>query len=154
MREASRLIDFSGRNLSTTEVVPGNERVLDVNLEGATATDILDTLQDILAALGGGGNNSIALARNDYSGTPVTTAAYVQLVASLSATVSSLYIFDSSGQTLVLAVGGVGSEVDKFYIVPGGNGLINLSIPSGSRVSIKAVSANATVGEISVTFLG
>lgn len=99
------------------------------------------------------GKSTVALFRNDYSGTPVTTAAYVEVVSSLSDIVNQLYIFDSSGQTLYLAVGAAASEVDQMYIVPGGNGEFNLRIASGSRVSIKAVSGNATVGEISITFL-
>ncbi len=110
---------------------------------------------DIVAAITalGAGKPSVALARHDYA-VPVTTLAYTTLVASLPAAVSQLFIFDSSGQTLVLAVGAAASEVDQAYVIPGGNGELNLKIPTGSRVSIKAVSANATVGEISVTFLG
>lgn len=100
------------------------------------------------------GRASVNLARNVYSTTNVTTAAYVQIIASTSAISNQQYIFDSSGQTLVLAVGGVGSEVDQFYIVPGGNGEMNLKIPSGSRVSVKAVSATANAGELNIALLG
>lgn len=99
------------------------------------------------------GRTSVQLVRNDYTSTNVTTSAYTQLIASTSDTVNYLYIFDSSGQTLFLAVGAAASEVNKAYIVPGGNGILNLTIPSGSRISIKAVSANATVGELSITLL-
>lgn len=98
-------------------------------------------------------STSVNLVRNDYSSTNVTTAAYVQLVASTADVINQLYIFDSSGQTLFLAVGGAGSEVNKAYIVPGGNGILNLTIPASSRVSVKAVSASATSGELSITFL-
>jgi hypothetical protein len=94
------------------------------------------------------GRAKVNLIRNDYSLTNVTTGAYVQLVASTAATINLLDVFDSSGNTMVLAVGGAGSEVDQFYISPGGNGRIELSIPSGSRISVKAVSANSTVGEL------
>lgn len=99
------------------------------------------------------GLTSVQLVRNDYTSTNVTTGAYVQLVASTSDTTNQLFIFDSSGQTLFLAVGAAASEVNKAYIIPGGNGILNLTIPSGSRVSVKAVSASATVGELSITFL-
>lgn len=90
--------------------------------------------------------------RNDYSVTPVTTGAYVQLVASLSQDIKELEIFDSSGQTLAIATGGAGSEVDRFYIIPGGNGRVIENIPSGTRVSVIAISANATVGELTINF--
>ena len=114
-----------------------------------TALDILSAIQ----ALGGGGAITVALARHDYTVTPVTSAAYVQLVASLSDDVTRMNIFDSSGRTLYLAVGAPASEVDQFYIVPGGNGLVPLTIASGSRVAIKAVGTTANKGELSVTFI-
>jgi hypothetical protein len=87
------------------------------------------------------------LVRNDYSSTSVTTSAYTQLVASTTAVVRELEIFDSSGQTLVIATGAAASEVNLFYVFPGGNGRIPVYIAGGTRISIKAVSANATSGE-------
>lgn len=100
------------------------------------------------------GKASVALAYNDYTSTAVTTAAYVELVASLGATVNELEIFDSSGEALILAVGAALSEVDQIYIVPGGNGKIPLQIASGARVSIKALTGNANLGFITINFLG
>jgi hypothetical protein len=91
-------------------------------------------------------------ARIDYTSTSVTTGAYVQLLASTSGAVNEVEIFDSSGQTLVLATGGAGSESDQIYIFPGGNGRVPLAIATSTRVAIKAVSATASVGEISVNF--
>ena len=84
--------------------------------------------------------------RNAYVSTNVTTSAYIQLVASTSHETSQLCIFDSSGQDLVLAVGGSGSEVDQMEIFPGGNGCEPLSIAASSRISVKAKSANAVSG--------
>lgn len=85
--------------------------------------------------------------RVDYGVTPVTTGAWVELVASTAAQIQYLDIYDSSGQTMELGVGGVGSEVRAFYVYPGGNGRIRFTINAGIRVAIRAVSANATVGE-------
>lgn len=93
----------------------------------------------------------IQLARNVYSTTNVTTTAYVSLITTSSA-INSIDIFDSSGQTLVLSTGASGSQVDKMYIVPGGNGRVDISIPTSTQVWLKAVSANATVGEFNATF--
>lgn len=90
--------------------------------------------------------------RNVYSSVNVTTAAYVELVASLTSTANYIEIFDSSGQTLVIAFGAAASEVDQFNVFPGGNGPIPINIPAGTRVSIKAVSATANVGEIDINF--
>lgn len=95
-----------------------------------------------------------APARNDYTSVSVTTAAYTQLVASTTSATTEVEVFDSSGQTLVFAVGAAASEVAKFNIFPGGNGRVPLAIPAGSRVAIKALSATASVGEINVNFYG
>lgn len=94
------------------------------------------------------------LIRNDYSTTNVTTAAYVQLVASTSNDINRLHIFDSSGQDLVLATGAAASEVDQIQISPGGwDAPVDLFIPSGSRISVKAVSATASAGVLIITGL-
>jgi hypothetical protein len=98
--------------------------------------------------------NSVTLHRNNYSTSPVTTGVYVELVASMPAAVKEVEIFDSSGETLVLAIGGVGSEVNKVYIFPGGNGRIPLQISASARLSVKAVSNNATSGELTINFYG
>ncbi len=87
---------------------------------------------------------------NDYTSTPVTSAAYVQLIASTTSDANMVEIFDSSGVTLYFAVGAAASEVDQFIITPGGNGQVSLAIPAGSRVSVKATSTSATVGVIVV----
>lgn len=96
--------------------------------------------------------------RIDYttvnSGAGVSTSAYTQLVSSLSGAVKELYIFDSSGRALLLAVGGSGSEIDQVYIEPGGTGMVRLAIPASSRLSVKAVDAAATTGQLLVAFLG
>lgn len=92
--------------------------------------------------------------RVDYTGTPVTTSAYVTLVASMSGVAKMVQIFDSSGRALVLAFGAAASEVDQIYIEPGGNGPMPLDIPAGTRLSIKAVDASATQGQLLVSFLG
>ena len=99
-----------------------------------------------------GGRSTVSLVRNIYSGTNVTTAAYVQIIASTPADMGKQYIFDSSGSAMILAVGAMGSEVDKLYIGPGGN-TFDLSIPSGSRVSLKALDNNATNGQFIMTGL-
>lgn len=89
-------------------------------------------------------------ARNDYTSTNVTTGAWVQLIAATAAAATTIEVFDSSGQTLELGVGGAGLEVRQFIIYPGGNGRVSLAIPAGSRIALKAISATANVGEIDV----
>ena len=111
------------------------------------------TLASNQSAIKAVATNSVGqFVRNDYTSTSVTTAAYTQLIASTSGAYSALEIFDSSGQTLKLAIGAAGSEVDQFLIFPGGNGRIPFTVASGSRISIKAVSATASAGEIDINF--
>ncbi len=118
---------------SMSVAIASNQSTLPVNIQGLVSAD---------------------LARIDYTGTNVTTGAYVQLIASTAAAAKGLFIFDSSGQTLFLAFGAGGAEVNKIYVVPGGNGWVDLAIPASTRLSLKAVSATASTGEINVSLLG
>ena len=104
-----------------------------------------------LATVPGGRAQANVPVRNAYGTTPVTTAAFVQVVASTTAVTNHLDIFDSSGQTIAFATGGAGSEVVLFYIFPGGISC-DCAIPAGTRISLKAVSANASVGEFDCNF--
>lgn len=92
--------------------------------------------------------------RNDYTGTPVTTGAWVQLIASTPSAASALLVFDSSGSTLEIGTGGAGVETRVLLVTPGGpDALVPITVPSGTRVSIRAVSADATAGEFDANFL-
>lgn len=90
--------------------------------------------------------------RNDYSGTPVTTGAWVQIIASTSDDIRAITLFDSSGQTLELGTGAPASETRLLIIPPGGlDGFIPVGIPVGTRVAVRAISATASVGELNIT---
>ena len=78
--------------------------------------------------------------RNVYSVNPVTTSAWVQLIASTSVVANKVAIFDSCGQTMQLGFGAAGSEVQNLIIPPGGGGF-PLNIPAGTRISLRAISA-------------
>lgn len=96
------------------------------------------------------GRSKVEQLFNDYASSNVTTSAYVQLVASTSAAASKVEIFDSSGECMILAVGGAGSEVDQLYIFPGGNGPVSLTIPAASRISVKAKTGTASEGYLAI----
>lgn len=96
----------------------------------------------------------MALLRLDHtSGGGVTTGAYVQLTANTSGTIRRLHIFDSSGSALYLAVGAAASEVDTIIIPPGGIELIDVTIASGSRLSVKAIDSATSAGQLLITAL-
>lgn len=109
-----------------------------------------NTIGAVISAGSAGFSN--APVRNDYSSVNVTTAAFVQLVASTTSATNVVEIFDSSGQTMAFATGAAASEVIQFYIFPGGNGRVPYQIAAGTRISIKAISASATSGEIDINF--
>lgn len=122
-----------------------------VDVLGNTAVRVYDMASG--GAVASPGRTSIALLRNDHSAVNVTTGTYIQLTASTSDTINQLNIFDSSGQAFYLAVGPAASEVNQIFITPGGTGQIDLLIPSGSRISVKTVSATANVGELLISCL-
>lgn len=83
---------------------------------------------------------------------PVTTAAWTELVASLGSPINRMEIFDSSGKLLMLGVGPEGEEGQLLNVYPGGNGMIDVKLPGGIRLSIKAIDADATTGFITINF--
>jgi len=91
--------------------------------------------------------------RNVYSSVNVTTGAWVQIIASTAAAINWLTIFDSCGQTLELGTGAAASESRVLIIPPGGVTNVPLRIAAGTRVSLRAISADCTTGEIDLTGL-
>jgi hypothetical protein len=92
--------------------------------------------------------------RNHETAGDITTGAYTTILAASSDKIRQLHIFDSSGQGLILATGAAASETDVLYIPPGGfNGPINLYIASGTRLSLKALTATVDVGDFIMTAL-
>lgn len=98
------------------------------------------------------GRSSVTKVSQDLSS--VTTSAYTQIVGSTSADINVLSAFESSGQGLILATGASSSEVDVLYIPPGGFGhTVPLYVPSGTRLSIKALLGNPSDGRLVANFL-
>lgn len=89
--------------------------------------------------------------RTVYSSQNVGTTNWFILFPSLTLTVSAIEIFDSSGQTLEIGTCGASdpanSEVRQLIIPPGGNGYLRLQITQSQRISIRAISGTASVGE-------
>ena len=90
---------------------------------------------------------------NDYTSVSVTTAAYIQLIASTTSATKKLKIFDSSGQAMIIATGAAAAEVDQIYVPPGGADF-ELAIAAGTRVSIKALTGTASSGYLLINLLG
>jgi len=122
---------------------------------GATEAKQDDIITELVAIKNGVGQGEPKeIIYNDYSSTPVTSAAYVELVASTGADFTKLKIFDSSGYPWYLALGASGSEVDEMLVPPGGFEEISVNIPSGTRISAKALSTSLSSGEVIINALG
>ena len=89
----------------------------------------------------------------NYSSGNVTTAAWTQLIATTAADINLLCITDQSGQVMELGVGAAASESRIFLVAPGFSGCIPIRIASGSRVAVKAVSATASSGYLTISGL-
>jgi hypothetical protein len=94
------------------------------------------------------------VAVNNNASTNITTAAYVQLIASTSATSRAIEISDTGGRWYYLAIGPAASEVDILVIPPGGLGPIGIQIAVGTRLSIKAIDGTANSGYVGVNIYG
>lgn len=92
----------------------------------------------------------------DFTVSNVTNAAYVTLVADVGATtIYKIQIFMSSGEPLLLAFGAAAAESDQAIIIPGGNGIIDVTIPPNTRLSVKAVNAvTVNTGNLLINLLG
>ncbi len=77
----------------------------------------------------------------DTSVTPVTNAAYTELVTSTGTQATSIEVFNKTEIPMYLAFGGAGSEVDQIIIGSDGVERQNILIPAGTRVSLKSVQA-------------
>jgi hypothetical protein len=118
-------------------------------------TPVVDSSGSLsISVAASGGRAYVGSARYDHS-TPVTTAAWTQVIASTADDIEEIFVWDSSGEILELGVGGAGSEARVFLIPRGGiNGPIDLHIPAGSRLAVRAVSANTAAGDLVLTGLG
>lgn len=96
--------------------------------------------------------------RHDFGATSVTTAAWVELVASMDDSVSAVEIFNSSGAILKLSTGTAGNEDSaelEYYVLPNGSFQIQpIELSKGGRLSAKAVGSDATNGDLILNFLG
>lgn len=88
-----------------------------------------------------------AFTKLDFAVTPVDSLGYTEFISTVGVSrITKAQIFMSSGEPLILAFGAAAAEVDQGYIIPGGNGLIEITIPAGTRLSVKAVNV-VTVNE-------
>lgn len=101
-------------------------------------------------------DNVLAFARVDYSSSNVTTAAYTEIIGDIGATAGKkVIIFHASGTPLLLATGAAAAEADRMMVIPGGfNHPVEIEIAANARISVKAIGANVTSGQIIINVVG
>ena len=87
----------------------------------------------------------------DYGSGNVTTGAWTQLLASTAAAINLLCITDTSGQVMELGTGSAASETRVFLIAQGFSGCIPLRIAASTRLSVRAVTATANSGYLTIS---
>jgi len=139
-------------NQTNVQSAPGTAQTVALTIQGnasGIAVPVSGTVSTTVAGL----SISNAPFYNNYGTTAVNTGAYVQFIASTTSATKFVDIFDSSGQSMIFAVGGAGSEVAQIYVAPGG-GSYSLAIPAGSRIAYQALTGNATSGYVTINLRG
>jgi len=109
----------------------------------------------ILQALTADGRQVANTVFYDYASGSVDNTTWVEILASTASTVDAFTLFDSGGYAMEIGIGAASSETRLFVVPPGGfNGEIKISIPSGSRLSVRCLEAQTvSVGLIVMNLL-
>lgn len=137
---------------SSLSSIDGKTPALGQAAMAASTPVVIASNQSTISASQPGRARANAPVLNDNASVNITTAAYVQLVASTTSASNAIEVFNTCASYIYLATGAPASEVDQILIPPGGNGLIPLAIAASTRVSVKAADVNATTGKVGVNF--
>lgn len=95
------------------------------------------------------GTHPVYTKRLDYTGTNVTTGAWVTLDASLPSDVRAIEVMDSSGKQVMLGYGPAGFEKNALQIFPSQTAQRHqVHLDAGMRLALKAIDASATTGAV------
>jgi hypothetical protein len=93
---------------------------------------------------------------HSYTSTPVTTAAWVEIISATTAPCSALEIFSGNGAIIKLSLGAAGQEDAseiKYYVIPGGSSiLLPIEVAKGKRISAKSMDTTANSGSLVFNF--
>ena len=87
---------------------------------------------------------------HDYSSANVGTTSWVALTKSNDDHANRLEIFDSSGQLMEIGYGAAGSETAVFYVMPGGNGVVDIIVPKETDIHVRGVDGAASAGILAI----
>jgi hypothetical protein len=133
---------------------------VDVDLsQGAGTTDastlrvVIATDQTNLPVAAGAYSKSNTPIRLLTSSTNIPFATYLEVVSSTSLLANAVHFFNGTGFSVILAFGSSGSEVDQFIFPPSGD-VVPLRVPAGTRLTLKAFTADITTGEVVINLIG
>lgn len=97
--------------------------------------------------------------RADLVSTPVTTAAWTEVLAATPKACTAISVFYTGDAVLKLSTGAPGQENAAelaLYLTPGMdmNLMIPIEVKHGKRISIRAEDQDADVGELIINFFG
>lgn len=153
MRYASQRVDDTGSPIVSVTSGPAQFVLdgVDVEVEEDTATPANSRPLPVKSL-----NSYLDSVRHDYNNTPITDAAWVELIADTGAeAVNAIMLFDGGGYAMELGIGAAAAEVRTLLIPPGGfNGLIPFFIPANSRLSIRGVGTpTVSAGELDLNLM-
>lgn len=100
----------------------------------------------------------VAKKLHNYTVTPVTTSAWVEIISATDTPSSAIEIFSGSGAPIKLSTGAAGSEDSSelpYYIIPGGSSImLPLNLAKGARISAKAMVQDADAGVMVLNLFG
>ena len=86
--------------------------------------------------------------------TPITTAAFTEIISATAGAIKEIEIFNKTGSILILGVGPASGEEELIYIGSDGLSRQTVPIPAGSRVALKAVQADVQDGLVLLNAFG
>lgn len=125
-----------------TVVTSSFPTTVDVNV-GAASTSTIRTTE--------GSRTYADSANNAYASVNVTTGAWVQLIASTAAAINLLCVTDTGGQVMELGTGAAASETRIMLVATGWSACLPIRIAASTRISVRAVTATANTGNLTIT---
>lgn len=132
------------------------DKLMQADIKDVLDNILLDTAA-LIAATQATSLDALGFYTHNFATTSVTSSAYVELVSNIGGTeVKKIKIFMSNGNPLIIAQGAASAETDRFLITAGGfpDGAIEVKIPAGERLSMKALSTDLTSGLIAINLMG
>ncbi len=158
LRTAS-MLGVGATAVSNANPVPISDAGGVITVDGTVATSNLPATVDTNAGASSASTLRVTTAsrtyadsvNNAYASTNVTTGAWVELIASTAAAINLLCVTDTGGQVMELGTGAAASETRVLLIATGWSGCVPLRIAASTRLAVRAVTATANTGNLTIS---